>query len=700
MPDPIAALYESVLLQEMDHEVINHINYEFEDPAFDHIFGDKWRIVIPILKDRGAERFLNALKTVPNLYKFNPDNLTALITTHLDPKYGKGETKTQEIGIGKLIHRMKVSNEDRNFYLNWFAKYKDTIGVELKKAMETHKYTIILTRSPIDVVRMSDTYHTNYSCHARDRELFYNALTDAVVGGAIAYLVETESLKDIDTESEDFQTDELFSDDDRRVWGIDHPEARIRLRRFVSGDYKEEVALPEVRVYGNDVSSEFYPTLQNFLQEKQPDFTLEKAKKIFNTESGWQRIGAAYVDGGSFISSMLSKYFDVSDNDPEYQDFIMRADVPFGSYGDSSNALNFMTDLTTDPNQDIYDQMSEELYSRKITYHRRTASPERFMSLDYDLELDGPPYYTIEAFVRFPIHTNDPALWGLVRMNNTDKSKGEAYVDMTTAFENLFGARDLFLEAFEIRDEYIQFYFNMNGDNSSSNTDEFDSVADGMEEVHDGYENLQMSVDTLLKEYSSPTDYDRYRLADDDEWEYISLDNSSGRKIFSLGTMLTLANKGTEFPPAVSTGTYSFPPNWFNFRMVLRNYVIDNMRIVPASDGQTTFDGFFESYNEEQSRIRSFPFGISGVVEAATSLNAHYLSTTLEFYPTDYTDITFQIIDFLDAHMEDIRKLLYLHVYMKCMTNLSGDIRTQFYHAFRVSNIEGYIRVFDKYMDR
>jgi len=699
MPDPIAALYESVLLQEMDQDVINHINYEFKDPAFDHIFGNKTRIVIPILKDRGAEKFLNALKTVPNLYKFNPDNLTALITTHLDPKYGKGETKTQEIGIGKLIHRMKVSNEDRSFYLNWFAKYKDTIGAELKKAMEAHKYTIILTRSPIDVVRMSDTNNIE-SCHSRDREYFANVIADAVVGGALAYLVETESLKGIDTESADFQTDELFSDSDRRVWGIEHPLARIRLRRYVSKDWTEEIALPEVRVYGRNTTSEFYPTLREFIQDKQPDFTLEKAKEIFNTESGWRRVGGSYTDSGSYSSAMLSKYFGVDDNDPEYADFIMNAGIRYGSNNEFAEAQEFLDDLNVDPNQELYDQMADELHSRRITYRRHTASPNRFMSLDYEMEMDDPPYYTIEAFVRFPIHTSDPALWELVHMNNIDKSKGEAYVDMTTAFENLFDACDLFLEAFEIRDEYIQFYFNMNEDNDSSNTDEFDSLADGMEQVHDEYENLQMSVDTILKEYRTPTEYDRYRLANDDEWEYISLDNSSGRKTFSLGTMLTLANKGTEFPPAVSTGTYSFPPNWFNFRMVLRNYVIDNMRIIPPSDEQTTFDGFFESYNEEQSRIRTFPFGVSGVVDANTNLNAHYLLTTLEFYPTDYTDITFQIIDFLDAHMEDVRKLLYLHVYMKCMTNLSGDIRTQFYRAFRVSNIEGYIQVFDKYMNR
>ena len=82
------------------------------------------------------------------------------------------------------------------------------------------EYSIILSRAPIDVLRMSD--HKNIrSCHSEGSDYFKCARAEAQGHGPIAYAVETRDLEDIDLDD-----DEIFEDRDRRVGGIE-PVARV-----------------------------------------------------------------------------------------------------------------------------------------------------------------------------------------------------------------------------------------------------------------------------------------------------------------------------------------------------------------------------------------------------------------------------------------------------------------------------------------
>ena len=114
-------------------------------------------------------------------------------------------------------------------------------------------YSIVISRHPVDVLRMSD--HRNIqSCHSEGNSHFHCAIKEAKSAGAIAYIVETQDLDDVDVEDDN----EIFEDDDRGVDGIE-PVGRSRMRRFdktgtFTSDEKYSLLIPEKRIYGQDMA--------------------------------------------------------------------------------------------------------------------------------------------------------------------------------------------------------------------------------------------------------------------------------------------------------------------------------------------------------------------------------------------------------------------------------------------------------------
>ena len=63
----------------------------------------------------------------------------------------------------------------------------------------SNDYSIVLSRAPIDVLRMSDFLEEGIeSCHSSGGSYFYCALAEAQNEGAIAFAVSTEDLQDLD----------------------------------------------------------------------------------------------------------------------------------------------------------------------------------------------------------------------------------------------------------------------------------------------------------------------------------------------------------------------------------------------------------------------------------------------------------------------------------------------------------------------
>ena len=155
-------------------------------------------------------------------------------------------------------------------------------------------YYIIITRHPIDVLRMSD-FDDIYSCHSppshhqQSGESFYKcAVAEAHGHGAVAYAVEGDDLEEayetmpgypLDdplelNDIESFHEGEIFSDD-KRGEGFIEPVSRLRLRqvRYYEDrpdDDGVQLAIPEEKVYGKRIPG-FRETIFDWARENQKE---------------------------------------------------------------------------------------------------------------------------------------------------------------------------------------------------------------------------------------------------------------------------------------------------------------------------------------------------------------------------------------------------------------------------------------------
>jgi hypothetical protein len=158
-------------------------------------------------------------------------------------------------------------------YGEYWKKNAGYIKKEINN-IDNDKFSIIITRHPVDVLRMSD-FDEITSCHsppsrANAYQSYYKcAVAEAQGHGAVAYVVETEELLyntntgNIDSAEQEIQEGEIFADDARFGGaGFDiKPISRARIRhvRYYDTDepkrYDEgqDVGMPEKKVYGADV---------------------------------------------------------------------------------------------------------------------------------------------------------------------------------------------------------------------------------------------------------------------------------------------------------------------------------------------------------------------------------------------------------------------------------------------------------------
>ena len=164
---------------------------------------------------------------------------------------------------------------------------------------------IVLSRHPVDVLRMADYKHIQ-SCHSPksrggEGSHYHCAVAEAHGHGAVAYLVNQEELNEISLEAK-----EIFSDEKRDVEGIE-PIARVRIRRYVYPKGKDDVedpdtysgdlAVPEQRIYGPEISG-FLSDISEWLRTQQ-EKKLSEFPKFGDNSYDLSRtalIGGTYYD--------------------------------------------------------------------------------------------------------------------------------------------------------------------------------------------------------------------------------------------------------------------------------------------------------------------------------------------------------------------------------------------------------------------
>ena len=197
------------------------------------------------------------------------------------------------------------------------AKYWQENAGYIKKnigELTNDKYSIIITRHPVDVMRMSD-FDNISSCHSppslrgSQQQYYKCAVAEARGHGAVVYVVETEDLLhatntgNIESAEQEIQDGELFRDDKRpMVSGPLEPYTRGRLRqvRYYDSDAPKrwdegtEVAMPEKRIYGANIPG-FLNRVIAWARENQQE-VIENMPK----EDGKINLDNFWIFGGSY----------------------------------------------------------------------------------------------------------------------------------------------------------------------------------------------------------------------------------------------------------------------------------------------------------------------------------------------------------------------------------------------------------------
>ena len=383
-------LYEEEDLREVTDDEIAHIedaieNMDGEDLAFNDIFNGKMRLILPFpVYDEKSElgKFLALFSKVgwtPDFEKgtMSKGKMTVKIgrwfskLEHLLDSYSKLEDEIKQIidrtkgdlkGLApEWLNRSEVPEKKtrlleklrkaiRNYLPypdpewmdpewshemgKYWAKNADYIKKNLEAAGSDY-YSLIVTRSPIDVLRMSD-FDDIHSCHSPPSRAggeggsYYKCVVAEAHGhGAVGYVVKNEDLRDIyeyDSleeieNSEEFQRDEVFADD-ARGWesptapGSIEPLTRLRLRQFrvyPDGDVEDyEIGVPEKVVYGTK-----FPGAYEILVKWAQSVQQEQIRNMPTNADGIPNFDTVVKYGGSWIqdpsAELLAKLLGVSD---------------------------------------------------------------------------------------------------------------------------------------------------------------------------------------------------------------------------------------------------------------------------------------------------------------------------------------------------------------------------------------------------
>ena len=220
------------------------------------------------------------------------------------------------------------------------AKYWQTNAGYIKKEinkLDNEKYSIIITRHPIDVMRMSD-FEKITSCHSPPSrgggtvEYYKCAVAEAMGHGALAYVVKTEDLlyetntSNIESAEQEIQEGEVFYDDERpeSTSGVSlEPVSRTRLRQmryydtdtFKRWDDGTELAVPEDRVYGQAIPG-LGDRITNWARENQEEAIrdMPETGEMVNLNRFWI-FGGHYEDtaGASGRKLLLSTLTDIDE---------------------------------------------------------------------------------------------------------------------------------------------------------------------------------------------------------------------------------------------------------------------------------------------------------------------------------------------------------------------------------------------------
>ena len=184
------------------------------------------------------------------------------------PRKGAVITKTNRTTMSRAIAQAVKHGRMRPELLDWWQKKqtfytRDIDGWErIQEAyagnIEGDEWRIILSRHPVDVLRMSDISDIR-SCHSEGREYFQCAVAESKGNGLIAYLVKTEELLDLLRYEPNSEAADL-ADAQKIVWRFFSDEKRLEAGHKYLNDSEQlgiilDIVQQESRRYRRPTSS-------------------------------------------------------------------------------------------------------------------------------------------------------------------------------------------------------------------------------------------------------------------------------------------------------------------------------------------------------------------------------------------------------------------------------------------------------------
>lgn len=675
----LSFLYENLLINEISKDIVKNVKDAIseKDLPFQNIFGDKLRIVVPVSGTEIYNEILNDVSKIKDYAGFDPYKKEVTRKITLDPKYGKG-TKEQKINLGKVINALKIDPEKKKKYLNWFANYESNIP----EMEDLKRYSIVVSRSPVDVLRMSDVGSIR-SCHSQGGSYFSCAIQEAKTGGAVAYVVKTQDLKKLS--EDELQNEEIFSDSQRNIKGID-AISRLRIRRYkLESEQPTEIGLPESRTYGAKIPG-FYDTVKQFLSnaqnfEKEKIYDEYRKKKIVRT-------GGSYTDSSD--SSLFNAMFDTNmfhgstpheDND----EVEARADQFEQELRDFQNRFEF-EHVNASYNVDEYDD--QEVYYTAWGQLEVDISP--YQVVDEFIEIDDE--YIIDSLKRYsetqeykpylpPDFREKTTLYTYKNFLNDFKKYDKSYLNDSDLLNRIFIKSNYDNDTGERTENrsILQLGVEFNPDGETSfNTDDYWEYLRILENIDNDYDQIRKSLikallnNNLIKSTDSTKDLSDQKPMQNAEEFIENLKNFDYDESDDEAT--THLYIGKFEIPNIHNMNISTDATSMRFGEAFEKYL--DLYYKPkqkTNPNQLTFDKFFENYKTATLKDK---YDISKIKASYTTEWGHeqYYNMKLTITFESLTNKTAELLKFIDDHYYDITNIARL-LFFRVQKTDNEDIR-------------------------
>ena len=275
------------------------------------------------------------------------------------------------------------------------------------------EYVILVSRHPMDIVRMQDHEGFGRSCHSEGGCYFKSAIDEMGEGAIVVYLISMEDYEKIKDDPK-LQTKEIFKDASRDVPGI-IPISRMRMRKMEYAPTGDIYFIPYSKTYGKQV--QWISRVFEIAREMQPDMVDFFEEKGEVDPYKFTILGGSYDDTQGMWTDEFRRLFpglSVIDNDhnrdPEKEE---EEEEVWNENGE------FLNDL--------------EHQLRGSTFHHRTGYPVRLSPNEVEA-MPRRPYITFEGDITFEV---DNLLYKALRGEKYRFANQPIPIDAANEIENL-----------------------------------------------------------------------------------------------------------------------------------------------------------------------------------------------------------------------------------------------------------------------